>query len=92
VRGLLKDEIETIQSIAPEAIKAQLQVALNSPDKSLEKKNLAISTLEDARRQVRDNPMSADKIRALLNLEKQVGREAMVAYLEGRLQQLEVKP
>ncbi|MES2963221.1 MAG: hypothetical protein V4760_04965 [Bdellovibrionota bacterium] len=87
VRALLVKEVQTLADVAPEAKKAEL-LALAAKQENA-KVLPALATLETARKAVRETPMSRDRLEALLSLEKQMGRQTMVAYLEGRLATLE---
>lgn len=88
LRAIVVREIQALAEVAPDAKKTQL-VAM-SERKEEAPVVPALAVLEGARQAVRENPMSRERIEALLNLEKQMGRPAMVAYLEGRLQTLQV--
>lgn len=87
VRALLVKEVTTLSEVAPEAKKAELTAL------AMKKENTKVLpelvTLETARKAVRETPMSRERIEALLSLEKQMGRQTMVAYLESRLATLE---
>jgi hypothetical protein len=48
--------------------------------------------VEKARAEVRDKPFDSASIRALLQIEKQLGRDSMVAYLQTRLNTLNTAP
>jgi hypothetical protein len=87
VRALLVREVQTLSEVAPDAKKTELQAL------AAKKENVKVlpelSVLETARRAVRENPMSRERLEALMTLEKQMGRLTMVSYLENRLATLE---
>ena len=87
VRALLVKEVNTLAEVAPEAKKTELNALAAKKENT--KVLPELQALEGARRAVRENPMSRERIEALLSLEKQMGRQTMVAYLEGRLATLE---
>lgn len=85
LRGLVVREIKLLASVAPDAVKKQLDQLANRPEaNSLVKPNFA--QIEKARQAVREAPMSRQTLENLLALERQAGRVGMVSYLEGRLQ------
>ncbi|MEK7357205.1 MAG: hypothetical protein AAB250_12200, partial [Bdellovibrionota bacterium] len=83
VRTILVKEVQTLAEVAPDAKKAELLALAAKKENTKVLPELA--TLETARKGVRENPTSRDRIEALLTLEKQMGRQTMVAYLENRL-------
>lgn len=85
LRSLVVKEIKLLASVAPDASKSELEALANRPEaNSLIKPNLA--QIEQARQAVREEPLSAARLEALLSLERQAGRIGMVSYLEGRIQ------
>jgi hypothetical protein len=91
IRKLLEREVKTVSEIAPDATKAQLVAALNTPEVK-PTQALVTSALEDARKELRNDPLNRSKLEGLLQIEKKVGRPAMVSYLETRLQNLSLSP
>jgi hypothetical protein len=91
VRPLMKEEIELLASIAPEAKKAQLAAVANKPTAIVAEKP-SLQVLEGAKAAVRENPMNRQSLNNLLELEQKWGRPAMVSYLKGRLETLDGKP
>ena len=77
------EELTLVSSVAPEAFKAQLDGIRNTPAE--EKVVPTLAELEGARTQVREKPFDRGVLENLLSLEKKMGREAMVAYLENRI-------
>lgn len=87
LRTLVANEVKALVDVAPEDKKTALVALLEKSPTTPVLPTLA--TLEGARQAVRENPMSRELLEKLLSLEKQMGRQAMVAYLEGRLQTLD---
>lgn len=85
LRALVVKEVGLLASVAPEAVKPQLDALAARPEANADlKPNLA--EIEKARQAVRESPLSVEKLNALLQLERQAGRVSMVSYLEGRIQ------
>ena len=84
MRALFVREISVLASVAPDNKKTALEAI--AVKKESEKILPQVATLEGARQAVRENPMSRKDLESLLTLEKQMGRQTMVSYLEGRLQ------
>lgn len=87
LRSLVVREIKVLSAIAPEAMKAQLDQLAARPEAN-EAAKPALAQIETARQAVRESPLNREKLEALLQLERQAGRVAMVSYLEGRIQSL----
>lgn len=93
-RVILTREIQELSQIAPADRKAKMDtIAANKVSAPVVP---SIQELEGARQAVRENPMSREKLEALLGVEKQMttlslNHAAMVSYLEGRLQTLPAK-
>lgn len=87
-RAILVREVQALNEVAPDTKKVQFTAMLEKKEAPQSLPTLAV--LEGARQAVRENPMDRTRIEALLSLEKQMGRAAMVAYLEGRLQAMNV--
>lgn len=62
---------------------------LKSKSEVAAQKKIEIALLEEARNQVRLNPLNREKIEGLKNLENEAKNFAMVHYLEGRLKSLD---
>lgn len=89
-RTMVMSEVKSLDAIAPETTKAQLDAMLAKSEPSTSAPSLA--SIEGARQAVRENPMSRPSLEALLAIEKKSPKsETMVAYLEGRLQSLGTK-
>lgn len=86
-RALLVQEIKALAEVAPESKKVSLLALAGRQE--LKKEVPTLSVLENARQQVRSNPMSRESIEKLLEIEKRIGRAPMIAYLEGRLASLD---
>lgn len=86
-RSLLVKEIQALRDVAPEAKKTQLAeiAAMQEAKKEIP----VLATVEAARQAVREKPLDRTRLENLLALEKKLGRPAMVAYLEGRIQTLQ---
>lgn len=80
-------ELSLVAAAAPEALKPQLEQILQTP--AQQKLVPTIAELEGARQQVRSQPFNRGSLENLLTLEKKMGREAMVVYLENRLAKLD---
>lgn len=83
LRKLARQEVETILPWATEETAAVLNTALAAPAPSAEVPRLA--EIEAVKRKVRENPLSPDSLGELIGLEKRLGRDAVVSYLEARL-------
>ncbi len=88
LRGLVVREIKLLASLAPEAVKTELDALANRPEANAAMKPNLVQ-IEAARQAVREAPLSRANIESLLQLERQAGRVGMVSYLEGRLQTVE---
>jgi len=83
-------ELEALSKIADQQDReffAQLQGQIQNQ----REQKVAMTSLEEARNEVRANPFNREKIEKLKSLESQMKNFAMVQYLEGRLQNLEEK-
>lgn len=87
LRALVVDELKTLAAIAPTDVKTQLDALAARPEADSKIKPQLVQ-IETAKQAVRQSPMSRDHLEALLGLERQAGRVAMVNYLEGRIQSL----
>lgn len=76
-------ELKLVAAVAPETHKAQIEQVLQTPVQ--EKLVPTLAELEGARSQVRAQPFDRGVLENLLSLEKKMGRDAMVAYLENRI-------
>lgn len=85
-RKLLEQEVAVLSAIAPESKKALMNASVTTEEVKATRPSL--KELETARRTVRENPLSREGLEGLLVLERQIGRPAMVTYLEARLQSL----
>jgi hypothetical protein len=90
LRGIVLKEAELLASVAPEAKKPLLAAIVSRNE--LKKEVPSLASIEAARQAVRENPMSREKLEALLGLERKMGRQTMVAYLENRILGLEASP
>lgn len=86
-RTLLTQEIKALTDIAPEKHKGSL-ASLLSNENGKPREIPTLAELEKARSEVRENPLSRERLENLLALEKKLGRPTMVAYLENRIQTL----
>ncbi len=83
LRKLAQQEIEALLPWAADQVKANLQAALTMPEVTTEVPRVA--EIEAVKRKVRDNPMNVDPLGELIGLEKRLGRDAVVSYLEARM-------
>ncbi len=84
-KSLAVAEIDALKSVADKENLAAIEAIQASPAAVATKPTAQV--LEQARNEVRQNPVDRARIEKLLSLEKQAGDFAMVHYLEGRLQQ-----
>lgn len=84
VRALLRSQVEIVAAVAPDTLRAQWQSEIGSPQAQNES-GVANSAVVKARNDLRADPMNSEKLKLLLEVEKQSGNAVMVTYLEGRL-------
>jgi hypothetical protein len=85
-------ELKLVAAVAPDSMKKSLEELSTI---SANENKVALPTLvelEGARRLVRDKPFDRDPLEKLLVLERRLGKEEMVGYLERRLAQLADSP
>ncbi len=85
---LVEKEVQKLTEVASSTVAAELKSILG-PKKTLEK--LSLKESEEARNQLREDPLNKDLTHKLLGIEKQNKNFAMVQYLEGRMKNLEKK-
>jgi hypothetical protein len=85
-RAWALDEAKIISEIAADDVKTRITAMTEKTAPAKTEPNRQV--LESARQAVRDNPLNRERLQALLELEKEMGRPAMVAYLEGRIEKL----
>lgn len=88
VRPLVVKEIQLLSEVAPAEKQTQLTAFIHKPT-AIAAEKPSLQVLEGAKAAVRSNPMDAQSIRNLLELEQKWGRPAMVSYLKGRLDSLD---
>lgn len=91
VRELLKAEVVFLTEIAPPQYQAQFANFWTSAKSAPEFKKIDFKIIEQARSDLRQDPLNKDKVVKLLDLEKGFGESAMVSYLESRLANLQAK-
>lgn len=87
-RSVSVQEMETVKAVVPADLQGLLvvrSVATAAPAQP------AIAEVEKLRQQVREFPFDKVRLQQLLTFEKQLGRSSMVAYLQSRLDAIEVK-
>ena len=86
VRELLKSQLDVAAAVAPESLKTQWQTALGeAPSQEFSGKSELTPQVAQARSAVQADPLNLEKLRFLMDLEKQRNNAVMVTYLEGRL-------
>ncbi|MEK6773929.1 MAG: tetratricopeptide repeat protein [Bdellovibrionota bacterium] len=85
---LVEKEVQTLAEVASSADATELKSILG-PKKILAK--LSLRETEEARNELRADPLNKDLMNKLLGIEKQNKNFAMVQYLEGRMKNLEKK-
>ena len=83
-RKLIEQELRAIASAASEDKRAAIASSLKTSESARELPNF--KEIESARQAVRENPLSRERLEALLALERKLGRPTMVTYLETRLE------
>lgn len=81
-------ELKLVAAVAPDSMKKSLEELSTSSTSENSVALPSLVELEGARRLVRDNPFDRDPLENLLVLERKLGKEEMVGYLERRLAQL----
>jgi hypothetical protein len=89
-RAWAVDEAKILSEIAADDVKTRLTAMMEKTATAKAEPNR--QALEGARQAVRDNPLNRESLLTLLNLEKEMGRPSMVAYLEGRIEKLGPAP
>ncbi len=87
IRSVSMKELEIVKTVVPADLQSLLAVraVATSPTQP------AIADVEKLRQQVRETPFDKTRLQQLLAFEKQLGRSSMVAYLQSRLDAIEVK-
>ncbi len=88
MRAISVKEMDVVKSVIPSELQGLLSmraVATAAPAQP------AIAELEKLRQQVRESPFDKARLQQLLTFEKQLGRSSMVAYLQSRLDAIEIK-
>lgn len=85
-------ELKMVAAVAPDSMKKSLEELYTSLPNPNKVALPSLVELEGARRLVRDNPFDRDPLEKLLVLERKMGKEEMVGYLERRLAQLSDSP
>lgn len=80
----LAKQWKMVQPIAPQ----DLQSYFNIQNRARDLASVSLTDLEQARQNVRENPLTKAPLEKLLQLEKKAGREDMVGYLEKRIEDL----
>lgn len=80
----LAKQWKMVQEIAP----SDMQSYFVAQPKSRSLASVSLADLEQARQQVRENPLTKEPLEKLLVLEKKAGRDEMVGYLEKRIEDL----
>ncbi len=76
------EEVSLLKERAPENIKSQMQ-AWVLPQNLVA--GLSVAEVEKAREAVREKPMDKARVQSLLEVEKRMGHQQMVQYLESRI-------
>ncbi|MCB0350955.1 MAG: tetratricopeptide repeat protein [Bdellovibrionales bacterium] len=91
VQNLLKPEVELLAHIAPASGGITWpELGHKSEAPKLDPK-VDFKVIEQARSNLREDPLNKTKVEKLLSLEKGFGGSAMVSYLESRLENLKTK-
>ncbi|MBK7843559.1 MAG: tetratricopeptide repeat protein [Bdellovibrionales bacterium] len=85
-------ELKMVAAVAPDSMKKSLEELYTSLPNPNKVALPSLVELEGARSLVRDNPFDRDPLEKLLVLERKMGKEEMVGYLERRLAQLSDSP
>ena len=88
VRRMIDLEISRIRSIAPEELKTSL--VMDSPIVDTVVKPSFVE-MEAARELVRKEPMNVSYLDSLLSLERKMGSQVMVSYLESRIERAKIQ-
>jgi hypothetical protein len=86
IRKVFIQEMAVLKSALPQDQQAKLVDV--APERALASKP-SLAQMETARQEVREKPFDRSSIKNLIGLERQMGRESMVSYLESRLSSLE---
>ncbi len=88
MRAVSVKEMDVVKVVVPAELQGLLivrTVAAAAPAQP------AIAEVEKLRQQVRESPFDKARLQQLLTFEKQLGRSSMVAYLQSRLDSIEIK-
>ncbi len=88
MRAISVKELDVVKAVVPAELQSLLivrTVAAAAPAQP------AIAEVEKLRQQVRESPFDKTRLQQLLTFEKQLGRSSMVAYLQSRLDSIEIK-
>jgi hypothetical protein len=87
MRSVFVKEMQVVKSILPTEMQGLLVEKSTAPVAG----SPAIAEVEKLRQSVREQPFDSARVQQLLTYEKQLGRSAMVAYLQGRLETLQTE-
>ena len=86
LRGLYRNEIAQLTTIAPPNAKTRLQSLMSTPFERPSSREIM-----DARRELKAHPFDVSRAQSLRDLESRAGDPAMIAFLDERIAQLKTK-